>query len=212
MLEAILGKKIGMTRIFSEEGEEIPVTVVLAGPCFVVQKKSKDKEGYDAVQLGFLEKKAGKVNKPLKAHFKKAGLPCFYHLKEFRGEGLDEYKPGQKLVCSEIFKDGDFVDVSGRSKGKGFTGVMKRWGFAGGPGSHGSMHNRAPGSIGGSSDPSKVFKGMKMAGHKGNGMTTIQNLRVVGVSPEDNILLLKGAVPGPVNGVVEIRKALKKRQ
>jgi len=209
MLEGLLGKKIGMTQIFLGY-EEIPVTVVKVGPCFVIQKKVKENDGYESIQLGFLEKKSKKVNKPLRGHYKKAGTPTFRYLREFKGSELDQYKKGQRLLCRDMFKEGDFVDISGTTKGKGFVGVMKRWNFSGGPGSHGSMHNRAPGSIGGSSDPSKVYKGMKMAGHQGNDRATIQNLKVVEVVPEEDLLLIKGVVPGPINGLIEIRKATKK--
>ncbi|MEK7828446.1 MAG: 50S ribosomal protein L3, partial [Deltaproteobacteria bacterium] len=165
MLNGMLGKKIGMTQIFTKEGEVISVTAIKTGPCFVVQKKNKTKDGYDSIQLGFLEKKKERVNKPLSSHFAKAKTPCFYHLKEFKGEAPDSYQEGQKITCETMFKAGEYVDVSGVTKGRGFTGVMKRWDFAGGPGSHGSMHNRAPGSIGSSSDPSRVYKGMRMGGH-----------------------------------------------
>lgn len=210
MLKGILGKKLGMTQIFDKEGEIIPVTVIKAGPCFVVQKKNRGKEGYDSVQLGFIEKKKKRVNKPLTGHFAKANTQCFYHLKEFKGEALDSYQVGQKITCDSIFKVGEFVDVSGMTKGRGFAGVMKRWDFAGGPGSHGSMFNRAPGSIGSSSDPSRVYKGMKMGGHYGNEMATTQNLEIVGVRPGEDIVLVRGGVPGPVNSILEIRKAKKK--
>ena len=210
MLKGILGKKLGMTQIFDKEGEIIPVTVIKAGPCFVVQKKNRGKEGYDSVQLGFIEKKKKRVNKPLTGHFTKANTQCFYHLKEFKGEALDSYQVGQKITCDSIFKVGEFVDVSGRTKGRGFSGVMKRWDFAGGPGSHGSMFNRAPGSIGSSSDPSRVYKGMKMGGHYGNETATTQNLEIVGVRPEEDIVMVRGGVPGPVNSILEIRKAKKK--
>src|SRR3972149_4393709 len=210
MLKGILGKKLGMTQIFDKEGEVIPVTVIKAGPCFVVQKKNRGKEGYDSVQLGFIEKKKKRVNKPLTGHFTKANTQCFYHLKEFKGEALDSYQVGQKITCGSIFKVGEFVDVSGRTKGRGFAGVMKRWDFAGGPGSHGSMFNRAPGSIGSSSDPSRVYKGMKVGGHMGSANVTVQNPPIVGVKGEGDRLLVKGAVPGAVNGVVVIKKALKK--
>lgn len=210
MLNGMLGKKLGMTQIFTKEGEVIPVTVIKAGPCFVIQKKSKAHEGYESIQLGFIEKKKERVNKPLSGHFTKAKTPTFYHLKEFKGTTLDQYQLGQKVTCDSVFKVGEYVDVSGRTKGRGFTGVMKRWDFSGGPGSHGSMFNKAPGSIGSSSDPSRVYKGMRMAGHYGNEKDTTQNLQIVGVRPEDNIVLVKGGVPGPVNSVVEIRKAKKK--
>lgn len=198
-----------MTQLFSD-GESVSVTVVMAGPCFVVQKKTKSGDGYEALQLGFLEKSKKRTNKPQTGHFKKVGVLPQYHLLEFDGEGLDEYKQGQKITGSDIFKEGDFIDVTGTSKGKGFAGVMKRWNFAGGPASHGSMHGRGPGSIGQCSSPSKVFKGVKMAGHMGDRRITTQNLRVVGIVADENLLLIKGAVPGPVNGVVEIRRSKKK--
>ncbi len=210
MLNGMLGKKIGMTQIFTKEGEAIPVTVIKTGPCFVIQKKNKAKDSYDSIQLGFIEKKKERVNKPLSSHFAKAKTSCFYHLKEFKGAGLDSYQVGQKVTCEIIFKAGEFVDVSGKTKGRGFTGVMKRWNFAGGPGSHGSMFNKAPGSIGSSSDPSRVYKGMRMGGHYGNERATTQNLEIIAVRPEDNMVLVKGGVPGAVNSILEIKKARKK--
>lgn len=210
MLNGMLGKKVGMTQIFTKAGEIIPVTVIKVGPCFVVQKKSKAGDGYDSVQLGFVEKKKERVNKPLAGHFAKAKTACFYHLREFKGEALESYQIGQKVTCGTIFKAGEFVDVAGRTKGRGFTGVMKRWDFAGGPGSHGSMFNKAPGSIGSSSDPSRVYKGMRMGGRYGNERATTQNLEVVAVKPEEDIVMVKGGVPGAVNSIVEIRRARKK--
>lgn len=210
MLNGMLGKKIGMTQVFTKGGELIPVTVIKVGPCFVLQKKSKAHDGYDAVQIGFIEKKKNRVNKPLIGHFVKAKTACFYHIREFNGNALDSYQVGQKVTCDTIFKTGECVDVSGRTKGRGFTGVMKRWNFAGGPGSHGSMFNKAPGSIGSSSDPSRVYKGMRMGGHYGNERATTQNLEVVAIRPEEDIVMVKGGVPGPVNGVLEIKKAIKK--
>src|SRR3990172_13408887 len=168
MLEGILGKKIGMTHIFSSDGADVPVTVIKTGTCYIVQKKTLDKEGYNALQIGFCEKKDEKVNKPLVGHFKKANIQPCYHLREFRCADIDAYNQGQKVSGSDIFKVGDFVDVSGRTKGRGFTGVVKRWSFSGGAKSHGSMFNRAPGSIGSSSDPSKTYKGHKHPGHYGN--------------------------------------------
>jgi large subunit ribosomal protein L3 len=210
MIEGLLGKKLGMTHIFSE-GSEIPVTVIKVGACFVTQSKSADKDGYDAVQLGFGEKKPARVSKPMKGHFDKAGTSGFYHLAEFRGEELEKYEPGQEVGCADVFKVGDYVDISGRSKGKGFQGVVKRWGFHGGPASHGSMHGRTGGSIGQSSDPSRVFKGMKMPGQMGNRTTTVQNLEVVAVNGDDNIILVKGSVPGATGCLTVIKKAVKKR-
>ncbi|MDO8426230.1 MAG: 50S ribosomal protein L3 [Deltaproteobacteria bacterium] len=210
MIEGILGKKIGMTHIYSEAGEMVPVTVVRAAECYVVQKKTKERDGYEAIQLGIGEKKEKRANKAMKGHFKKAGTPCLYNLAEIRGGKLDELNPGQALNCADVFKVGDFVDVEGTSKGKGFMGSMRRHHFSGGAESHGSMHNRAPGSIGSSSDPSRVYKGMRMAGHMGCDKVTVQNLKVVGIRPEDNVLLICGAVPGAVNGLVLVKKAMKK--
>lgn len=209
MIEGIVGKKLGMTHIYSEDGAMVPVTVVKTGNT-VVQKKSAEKDGYEAVQVGFLEKKEQRVNRPMKGHFKKAGSPCFYHLVEFKGTDLAALQPGAAVNAPDVFAIGDWVDVTGTSKGKGFMGSMRRHNFRGGAESHGSMHNRAPGSIGSSSDPSRVFKGMRMAGHMGNARVTVQNLRVVGIRADENVLLIKGAVPGPINGIVVIKKATKK--
>ncbi len=211
MINGILGKKVGMTHIYSDDGAQIPVTVIKTDSCYVVQKKSKERDGYEALQLGIGVKKESRLNKPMKNHFSKSGAPGLYKLSEVKGEGLDSYKPGQVINCGEIFKAGDFVDVYGKSKGKGFQGSMRRWHFSGGGGSHGSMHNRAPGSIGSSSDPSRVYKGMRMAGHMGDRKITVQNLLVIAVKAEENIILVNGAVPGPVNSYVVINKALKKK-
>ncbi len=210
MIEGILGKKIGMTHVFAEDGSIVPVTVIEAGG-YVVQRKAKDSDGYDAIQLGLGEKKEKRTDKAMRGHFKKAGTPCLYRLAELKCSTGDEYKPGQAIKCAEVFKAGDLVDVMGKSKGKGFQGSMKRHHFSGGGGSHGSMHNRAPGSIGSSSDPSRVYKGMRMAGHMGFDNVTVQNLKVVAVKNEENLLLIRGAVPGPVNSVMMIKKALKKK-
>ena len=202
-MKGILGRKVGMTQIFDEEGRLIPVTVIEAGPCWVVQVKNKEKDGYEAVQLGFREvKKEKNIPKPLLGIFKKAGVPVCRILKEFRMTG---YNVGDRLTV-EIFSKGDVVSVSGISKGKGFQGVMKRHGFAGGPDSHGSMFNRAPGSIGASSFPSRVWKGKRMAGHTGNETVTVKNLAVIDVIPEQNLLIVKGSVPGGENGILEIWK------
>lgn len=209
MIEGILGKKIGMTHIYSEDGSQVPVTVVKAA-CYVVQKKTAERDGYEAIQLGILEKKESRATKAMQGHFKKAGTPCLYRLTEVKGDGLDAYAPGQAINCSEVFKVGDFIDVSGTSKGKGFQGSMKRHHFSGGGESHGSMHNRAPGSIGSSSDPSRVYKGMRMAGHMGSERNTVQNLKVVAIKAEENLLLIKGAVPGAINSIVVVKRAHKK--
>jgi large subunit ribosomal protein L3 len=202
-MTGILGKKIGMTQVYLEDGRVIPVTVVEAGPCTVLQVKTPQKDGYEAVQIGFgEERKANKVNKPLAGLFKKAGTPAFKQLREFKIAGL---KVGDTIKV-DSFSKGDVVNAAGTSKGKGFQGVMKRHNFKGGPGSHGSMFNRAPGSIGASSYPSRVWKGIRMAGHMGDERVTVQNITVVDVMPEKNIILLKGAVPGGANTIIEIWK------
>ncbi len=199
----IIGKKLGMTQIFSEDGKLIPVTVIEAGPCCVVQVKTIERDGYEAVKVGFIEERKEKnINKPLRGIFKKAGTPMFRILKEFKITGL---KVGD-IIKADVFNKGDIVNISGISKGKGFQGVMKRHNFRGGPGSHGSMFNRAPGSIGASSFPSRVWKGKRMAGHMGSERVTIRNLKVVDVRPEQNLILVKGAVPGAINSILEIRK------
>lgn len=201
----IIGRKLGVTQIFTEAGSLVPVTIVEAGPCRVVQKKTMKNEGYTALQLGFGEKK--KVNRPLEGHFKKAQVSPVRMLREFRisESEADRYKVGQEIRV-DIFQGGEYVDVVGISKGKGFQGVVKRHGFAGGPGSHGSTFHRAPGSIGASSDPSRVFPGRKMPGHMGNCRVTIKNLKVIQVDKEKNLLLIKGAIPGAIKGIVLVRK------
>jgi len=210
MLKGIIGRKLGMTQIFAENGDVVPVTVIEAGPCAVVQIKTKEKEGYNALQLGFMEKKPQRVNRPLLGHFQKSGKGPFYILKEFRVEDVGEYKLGQEITL-DVFKVGDFVDVTGTSKGRGFAGVIKRHGFSGAPGSHGTHeYFRHGGSIGAAATPSKTFKGKKMPGHFGNSRVTVQNLRIVEIKPERNLLLVKGAVPGSVNSIVVIREAKKK--
>jgi len=208
MSKEILGKKLGMTQIFASDGRRIAVTVVEAGPCVIVQKKTVDTDGYNALQVGFGSKSAARVNKPLMGHFKKIGQGAFSHLKELRFDNVDDFKPGDQITC-DIFTPGEIVDVSGISKGKGFQGVIKRWNFAGGRSTHGSMFHRAPGSIGASAWPSRVFKGKKMAGQMGNKRVTTQNLQIVEIRPEQNLLLIKGAIPGPKNSVVAIRKGVK---
>jgi large subunit ribosomal protein L3 len=202
-MTGILGKKIGMTQVYLEDGRVIPVTVVEAGPCTVIQVKTTGKDGYESVQVGFgEERKANKITKPMGGIFKKAGTPAFKQLREFKIAGL---KVGDTIKV-DSFSKGDVVHAAGTSKGKGFQGVMKRHNFKGGPGSHGSMFNRAPGSIGASSYPSRVWKGIRMAGHMGDERVTVQNITVVDVMPEKNIILLKGAVPGGANTIIEIWK------
>jgi len=199
----LIGKKLGMTQLFSDEGRVISITVIEAGPCSVVQVKRKEREGYNALQLGFLPKKVGRVSKPLQGHFKNAG-GAFYHLKEFMVDDINPYQLGQQINL-EIFQVGEKVTVTGVSKGKGFAGGMKRWGFKGGPGSHGSTSHRAPGSIGASAYPSRVFKGKRLPGHQGAATVTIENLEIVDRRVEKNLLFLRGAVPGAKNGMVIIK-------
>jgi len=205
----IIGKKLGMTQIFSELGESVAVTVIEAEPSVVIQKKTRDIDGYDAVQLGFGRVKRKNVTKALQGHFNKADKGLFRLLREFR-TASNAYELGQELKV-DLFKVGDYVDVSGTSKGKGFAGVVKRHGFSGGRATHGSMFHRAPGSIGASADPSRVFKGKKLPGHMGSERVTIQNVIVWAVRPEQNLILVKGAVPGGKNGIVLIKRAIKAR-
>jgi len=210
MKAGIIGRKLGMTQIITDDGQMVSVTVVEAGPCTVVQKKNTDSDGYSAVQLGFLEKRANLAGKPEKGHFNKAKVAPQKHLKELRVEDIDGYELGQSVTV-DIFADGDIVDVTGVSKGKGFQGVMKRWGFGGGRASHGAEKiHRKPGSIGCSATPSRVFKGKKMAGRMGGEKVTVQNLSIAKVRSEENLLLIKGAVPGQNKGLLVIKKAVKK--
>lgn len=204
----ILGRKIGMTQVFRPDGQVVPVTLVKAGPCVVVQRKTPATDGYDAVQLGLMEYvKASRINKPLKGHLSKAGADGVKFLREFRvGPSDGKLKTGDRVLVDQ-FKPTDKVDVIGVSKGRGFAGFVKRHHFAGGEKSHGSMFHRAPGSIGASSYPSRVFPGMKSAGHMGTQQVTIRNLEVVEVDAEDNVLMVKGAVPGPNGGYVVVRRA-----
>ena len=209
MMTGILGKKLGMSQVFDTEGKVIPVTVIEAGPCTVIQRKTARTDGYDAVQIGFRQTKAAKVGKPMLGHFQKAGKGAFSALQEIRVEAAEPLDIGAEIKV-DIFKEGDVVDVTGHSKGRGFAGVIKRWSFKGGRATHGSMFHRAPGSIGASAYPSRVIKNMKMAGQYGNERVTTLNLRVVGVEPEKNLLLVRGAVPGAKNSLVFVRRAVKK--
>ena len=202
----LIGKKLGMTRIFDSDGLAIPVTVIEAGPCFVVQKKTSAKEGYDALQVGFQRSSLGKCNKPEKGHFEKHGAKSgFKYLQEIRLEAEGEFVEGQEITVQQ-FAIGDRVDVIGTSRGRGFAGTVKRHKFHRGPMTHGSMNKRAPGSIGASAYPSRVFPGKKLPGQMGNVRVTQKNLVVVDVRPENNLLLVKGAVPGPRRGLVFIQK------
>jgi large subunit ribosomal protein L3 len=203
----LIGRKLGMTRIFDTDGLAVPVTVIEAGPCFVVQKKTGDKDGYEALQMGFERRPLGKLNRPEKGHFEKHGAKSgFTYLREIRLEQGGDFAEGQEITV-EQFAIGDRVDVIGTCKGKGFAGTVKRWHFHRGPMSHGSMNHRAPGSIGASAYPSRVVKGKKLPGHLGNARVTIKNLEVVDVRPEENLLVVKGAIPGPRQGLVLIQKA-----
>jgi large subunit ribosomal protein L3 len=208
MVKAILGKKLGMTQVFAENGDVIPATVLKAGPCVVIQRKTAAKDGYEAAQLGLVEvPPPRRLTKAREGHFKRAEANPTRFLREVRLEdGAGEVKVGDKVLV-DVFAANDYVDVTGTSKGRGFAGFHKRHHFGGGGGAHGSMFHRAPGSIGGSSFPSRVFKGMRAAGHMGAGRVTVRNLRVVRVLPEDNALLVEGAVPGPDGGYVMVRKA-----
>jgi len=209
MVNGIIGKKLGMTQIFAPDGTVTPVTVIKAGPCVVVQRKTSSTDGYEAVQLGLVEERAPKkVNKPMKGHFEKAGLPPTKILREFRLQTTaEEINVGDKVLVDQ-FSENDIVDVVGTSKGRGFAGFIKRHGFAGGRATHGSMFHRAPGSIGASAYPSRVIKGTRMAGHMGVQRNTIKNLLVMKVNSEENLLLVRGAVPGPNGGYLLIKKKL----
>lgn len=204
-IEGILGRKIGMTQIFEEDGTAVPVTVIEAGPCVVVQVKTKDADGYEAVQVGFGSKK--RINKPQKGHMKDHGK--FELLREMHVDKIDEWEVGKSYGC-EIFEPGDIVDVSGVSKGHGFAGVMKRHGFHGGPKTHGQSDRwRAPGSIGAGTDPGRVIKGTRMAGHMGAQRVTVQNLKVVRSDPAKGVIMVRGAVPGNEGALVKVRAAKK---
>lgn len=209
MKKGIIGKKIGMTQLFAKDGKLIPVTVIQATPCSVVQKKGIERDGYSAFQIGFEEIEERKVTKPLTGHFKKAGVAATRYLREFRLEGTGGLEIGQSISV-DIFAAGEKVDITGVSKGKGFAGGVKRHHFKGGGASHGSMHHRAPGSIGASSFPSRVFKGQRLPGHMGQDRVTTLGLEIVAVKKEQNLLLVKGAVPGAKNGLVIIRDSVKK--
>jgi large subunit ribosomal protein L3 len=208
MSPGILGKKIGMTQVFRPDGRVVPVTLVKAGPCVVIQRKTPTTDGYDAVQLGLMEYvKPSRLTKPETAHLKKAGVEGVRFLREFRlGPGEGDLKMGDRILVGD-FKPNDKVDVIGISKGRGFAGVVKRHHFRGGDKSHGSMFHRAPGSIGGSSYPSRVFPGMRAAGHMGTDRVTIRNLEVIEVDADDNVLMVKGAIPGPNGGYVVVRRS-----
>lgn len=206
-MPGLVGKKLGMSNIFTTDGELVPVTIIEAGPCFILNVRTKDKNGYEALQLTFGEKKEKTVTKPVKGQYKESGLKAAAVIKEFRNFNISDYKVGDAIKV-DIFKEGDMVKVSGRTKGKGFQGVMRRHGFGGvGGTTHGQSDRlRAPGSIGASSYPSRVFKGQRMAGRTGFENVTIPKLKVIKILPEKNIIMIKGAVPGAINSIVEITK------
>ena len=208
MKKAILATKVGMTQIFNDEGVLIPVTVLQAGPCVVTQVKTQENDGYEAVQVGFADKREKLVNKPEKGQFDKAGVSCKRYVREFRFENAAEYELGQEIKA-DIFAAGDHIDATAISKGKDFQGAIKKHGQSRGPMAHGSKYHRHAGSNGACSDPSKVFKGKKMPGQMGNKQITVQNLEIVRVDAENNLLLVKGAVPGPKKSLVTIKETVK---
>jgi large subunit ribosomal protein L3 len=205
----ILGKKIGMTQIFTEEGLSIPVTAVQAGPVSVLQVKTDEQDGYCSVKVGYEDIKESKTNKPMKGSFDKAGVTPKRYLKEIRLDDIEGLEVGKDINVGEMFSEGDVVDVTGVSKGKGFAGTVKRYKTSRGPETHGSHYHRAPGSMGGASNPSRVFKGKRLPGHMGAEKVTVQNLVIVKVYEDKNLLLVKGAVPGPKGGVLVIKEAVK---
>lgn len=204
-MKAIIGRKLGMTQIFAEDGSAVPVTIVEAGPCIVTQVKTPERDGYSALQIGFGTRKAKNINKPLRGHMEKAGKGYFQVLREVRTDQPGDYQVGQ-AISAELFEIGERIDVIGTSKGKGFAGTIKRWGFKRGPSTHGCKNVREPGSTGMATFPGRVLKGKRMPGQKGNKRITTMNLKIVDVRPEQNLMLIKGAIPGSSNGIIFIRK------
>ena len=209
MKKGILGKKLGMTQIFTEDGTVIPVTVVEAGPCMITQIKTQDKDGYNAVQVGYDDIREKLLNRPQKGQFDKAGVSYKRHLREFPFEDIKDYQIGQEIKA-DVFSAGDRIDIAGRSKGKGFAGNIKRWGHGRGPMSHGSHYHRGPGAMSAGSSPSKVLKNKKLPGRMGNVRTTVQNLEIVKVDTQRNLLLVKGAIPGPKGNMLIIKESVKR--
>ena len=205
MCKGLIGKKLGMTALFTSDGEYIPVTVVQVGPCVVTQIKAMSSDGYNAIQLGFGERKRSHINKPMQGHLKKSGAGYFEFLREVPVDDPGEYKLGQTIGL-DLFTIGERIDVTGTTKGRGFSGVIKRHGFHGGKKTHGSRSHRIPGSIGCSAWPAKVIRGKKMPGQYGNTRKTVRNLEIIDIRPEQNLMLIKGAVPGAGNGLVEVKK------
>ena len=210
MKKGLIGKKIGMTQIFDEQGKVIPVTVIEAGPCVVAQVKTVETDGYDAIQLGFGDVKESKINKPEKGHFAKSKLSPKKHLREFRLDSIENVKVGDELKA-DIFETGEALDIQGTSKGKGFQGVIKRHGQSRGPMGHGSMYHRRPGSMGPTSTPGRVFKGKKLPGHMGHQTITIQNLEIVRVDLDKNVILVKGSVPGAKGAILKLKTSVKSK-
>ena len=209
MLTGIIGKKLGMTQVFAADGTVVPATIIKAGPCVVVQAKTAQADGYEAVQVGLVEDRPSRENKPQAGHFKKAGVPPTRIRRELKvAKGAEAPKAGDQVLVNNVFNSGDRVDVIGVSKGKGFQGVMKRHNFSGGAATHGSMFHRAPGSIGASSYPSRVIKGMRAPGRMGSDRVTVRNLKIVQIDTENNMLVIRGAVPGAPGGYVVVRKAI----
>jgi large subunit ribosomal protein L3 len=208
MKKGLIGKKLGMTQIFADDGTKVPVTVIQAGPCVVLQKKTIVKDGYNAIQVGFESKDANRSTRSLVGHCKAAGKGTYRFMREFRTEEIDQYNVGD-IISAEIFTSGDLIDVTAISIGKGYQGVVKRWNFKGGRSSHGSRFHRAPGSIGASAFPSRVFKNQKMPGQLGNSKVTVQRLKIVRVDAGENLLMIKGAIPGSSNGLVLIKNSVK---
>ena len=208
MKKGLIGKKLGMTQIFDEQGKVIPVTVIEAGPCVVAQVKTVESDGYNAIQLGFGDVKESKVNKPVKGHFAKANVTPKKHLREFRLDSIENINVGDELKA-DTFAAGDQLDIQGTSKGKGFQGVIKRHGQSRGPMGHGSMYHRRPGSMGSTSTPGRVFKGKKLPGHMGVQKITIQNLEIIKVDMDKNVLLVKGSVPGPKGAILKLKSSVK---
>jgi large subunit ribosomal protein L3 len=209
MLTAIIGKKVGMTQVFGADGTVTPATVIKAGPCVVVQQKTAQSEGYESVQVGFVEERPFRANKPQAGHFKKANVPPTRIRRELTvAKGAEAPKLGDQVLVNNVFNNGDRVDVIGVSRGKGFQGVVRRHNFRGGAATHGSMFHRAPGSIGASSYPSRVVKGMRAAGRMGGDRVTVRNLKIVSVDAENNLLVIRGAIPGAPGGYVVVRKAV----
>ena len=210
MINAIVGRKLGMTQLFEGEGDVVPVTVLEVGPCTVTQIKTLERDGYSALQLGYGTRKAKSVNRPMKGHLDKAGKGYFRVLREVRVDRAEEFQLGQEISSGEVFESGDRVDVVGVTKGKGFGGTIKRWGFHRGPKTHGCKNVREPGSMGCAAYPGRVIKGKRMSGQTGNKRFTVLNLRIVDIRPEENLVLVKGAIPGAKDGIVVIRKTDRK--